>query len=234
MEETILTAGLRRLFGERPALDGIDLRLEPGETLLVLGPNGAGKTTLLRVLSTLLRPSGGEASVLGCSLPDEAWRLRGRVGYLGHEPLLYRELSGRENLRFHARLHGIGPEAAEARIESLLRAMEVDRRADERIAQLSAGTRQRLAICRCLLHGPDLLLLDEPDAHLDAEGRELARRLLEQEGRSRVVATHDPERALPGADRALVLGHRGVQVRACRAAELAPEEARAAIAGVPA
>ena len=95
--------------------------------------------------------------------------------------------------------------------------------------------RQRLAICRCLLHEPDLLLLDEPEAHLDAEGRELAQGLLDgREGRSSVIATHDPERALPRADRALVLGHGGVPVRYCQAAELAPEEARAAVVGVPA
>jgi heme exporter protein A len=235
MAEAVLTQSLRRWFGDRPALDGVDLRLRAGETLLVLGPNGAGKTTLLRVLSTLLRPSAGRAIVLGCELPGEAWKLRGRIGYLGHEPLLYRELSGRENLRFHSRLHGIGAGAAEARIEALLRGMGIERRADERTAQLSVGMRQRLAICRCLLHEPDLLLLDEPEAHLDAEGRELAQGLLgDLEGRTSVLATHDPERALPGADQALVLGHEGVPVRACPAAELAPEDARAAVAGVPA
>ena len=110
----------------------------------------------------------------GCPLPREAWKLRGRIGYLGHEPLLYRELSGRENLRFHARLHGIGGEDSEARIEATLRAIGMERRADERIGELSAGMRQRLAICRCVLHEPELLLLDEPDSHLDEEGRELA------------------------------------------------------------
>src|SRR4051812_49775473 len=115
--------------------------------MVVLGPNGAGKTTLLRILATLLRPSEGTVSVLGCSLPGEAWRLRGRIGYLGHEPLLYRELTGRENLRFHARLHGIEAEAAETRIAILLEAMAIERRADERTSQLSAGMRQRLAIC---------------------------------------------------------------------------------------
>ena len=106
------------------------------------------------MLATLLRPSGGEARVLGCELPREAWRLRGRIGYLGHEPLLYRDLSGRENLAFHARLHGIPPRTAAARIEALLAAVGMERRADERIAELSAGMRQRLAICRCVLHEP--------------------------------------------------------------------------------
>ena len=234
MTAAIQLDGLRRDFGERPALDGISLRLERGQTLLVLGPNGAGKTTLLRVLSTLLRPSGGRVAVLGCELPGESWRLRGRVGYLGHEPLLYRELSGRENLRFHARLHGLRGDAAERRIDSLLTDAGIARRADERTDALSAGMRRRLAICRCLLHDPELLLLDEPESHLDSEGRELAAALLGAGERTRVVVTHDPERALAGADRVLVLSHGGVAVRECAAAELATAEARAAIAGVPA
>jgi heme exporter protein A len=203
----IKVAGLRRDYGERPALDGVGFELGAGESLVVLGPNGAGKTTLLRVLATLLRPSGGEVSVLGCSLPDEAWKLRGRIGYLGHEPLLYRDLSGRENLRFQARLHGVGRAEAEGRIEELLRAVGMERRADERVAELSAGMRQRLSICRCVLHQPELLLLDEPDSNLDAEGRELARELIGPGAeRTRVVVTHDPDRHLPEADQVLRLG----------------------------
>jgi heme exporter protein A len=198
--------GLRHEFGERAALEGVDLTLATGETLLVVGSNGAGKTTLLRILATLLRPSGGSVEVLETALPREAWRLRGRIGYLGHEPLLYRDLSGRENLRFHARLHGIGAEGREARIEETLRAIGMERRADERVGDLSAGMRQRLAICRCVLHRPELLLLDEPDSHLDEEGRELASGLIGPgPGRTRVVVTHDPERFEAEADRTLRL-----------------------------
>jgi heme exporter protein A len=207
VQPAIAVAGLRRDYGDRPALDGVGFELAAGESLVVLGPNGAGKTTLLRVLATLLRPSGGEVRVLGCSLPDEAWKLRGRIGYLGHEPLLYRDLSGRENLGFQARLHGIERVAAAARIEELLRAVEMERRAGERVAELSAGMRQRLSICRCVLHEPELLLLDEPDSNLDIEGRELARELIGAgSGRTRVVVTHDPERHLPEADQVLRLG----------------------------
>jgi heme exporter protein A len=198
--------GLRRDYGERTALEGVGLSLAAGQSLVVLGPNGAGKTTLLRVLATLLRPSGGEAVVLGCTLPSEAWKLRGRIGYLGHEPLLYRDLSGRENLRFHARLHGISGPEGEARIEALLAAAGIERRADERVAELSAGMRQRLAICRCVLHEPELLLLDEPDSNLDAEGRELARGLIGPGAGTRVVVTHDPDRHLAEADQVLRLG----------------------------
>jgi len=206
-EPAVAVAGLRRDFGERPALDGVGFELAAGETLVVLGPNGAGKTTLLRILATLLRLSAGEVRVLGARLPGEAWKARGRIGFLGHEPLLYRDLSGRENLRFHAKLHGLRGEPAEARIASLLAASGMERRAEQRVAELSAGMRQRLAICRCVLHQPELLLLDEPDSNLDLEGRELARELIgPRAGRTRVLVTHDPERALPDADRVLELG----------------------------
>jgi heme exporter protein A len=206
-EPALSVAGLSRDFGERTALDGVGFELAAGESLVVLGPNGAGKTTLLRILATLLRPGSGEVRVLGARLPGEAWKARGRIGFLGHEAMLYRDLSGRENLRFHAKLHGIGGEAAEKRIESLLAAVGMERRADQHVAELSAGMRQRLAICRCVLHEPELLLLDEPDSNLDAEGRELARKLIGPgEGRTRVLVTHDPERALPDADQILRLG----------------------------
>jgi heme exporter protein A len=209
-DPAVAVAGLRRDFGELPALDGVGFELAGGESLVVLGPNGAGKTTLLRILATLLRPGSGEVLVLGARLPGEAWKIRGRIGFLGHEPLLYKDLSGRENLRFHARLHGLRGEAAEARIERLLATIGMERRANQHVAELSAGMRQRLAICRCVLHEPELLLLDEPDSNLDAEGRELARELIGPgEGRTRVLVTHDPERALPDADQVLRLGAGG-------------------------
>ncbi len=206
-EPAIELVGLRRVYGERAALAGVDLEVAAGQSLVVLGPNGAGKTTLLRILATLLRPTGGEVRVLGCALPGEAWKLRGKIGYLGHEPLLYRDLTGRENLRFHAKLHGIVGERAEARIEELLGAVKLSHRGDERTHEFSAGMRQRLAICRCVLHEPELLLLDEPDSNLDIEGREIARGLIGPGlGQTRVVVTHDPDRHVPDADRVLRLG----------------------------
>ncbi len=196
---------LRRDFGERTALPRVSLRLDRGRTLAVTGPNGSGKTTLLRILAGLLRPSGGEARVLGCRLPSETWRLRGRVGYLGHHPLLYRDLTARENLRFAARLYGLAGEEAGARIEALLAGVGMERRGDDRVAELSAGMAQRIAICRALLHEPELLLLDEPEAHLDATARETTGGLLGADGRTRVIASHDREIA-SRADAVLELG----------------------------
>jgi heme exporter protein A len=196
--------GLTRCYGEREALDGVSLSLQDGQTLVVLGPNGAGKTTLLRVLATLLRPHTGEVRVLGHALPGEAWAVRGRIGLLGHEPLLYRELTARENLRFHARLHGVGAE----RVAELLEAVGMATRAEEPVRTLSQGMVQRVATARALLHDPELLLLDEPRANLDPAGAELVEPLIGLGcGRTRVVCSHNPEVDLAGAD--LVLGLRG-------------------------
>src|SRR4249920_12464 len=157
LEPAIELRGLRRDFGDRTALPGISARVEPGESLAVLGPNGSGKSTLLRILAGLLRPTGGEASVLGCALPKETHLLRGRVGYLGHAPLLYRDLSPRENLGLAAALHGLDTAASASRIEGLLEAVGMSARGGDRVAELSAGMKQRIDICRAVLHEPELL-----------------------------------------------------------------------------
>ena len=194
--------GLERRYGERAALAGVSVRVEEGQTLAVFGPNGAGKTTLLRVLATLLRPNGGSVRVLDAELPREAWRVRGQVGYMGHDPLLYRELSGRENLRYHARLHGVGAK----RVEEVLAAVGMERRADDPVRELSRGMVQRLAAARAVLHEPPLLLLDEPRAGLDPAAAERLEPLIGQaSGRTRVVVTHDVERGLAECDVALGL-----------------------------
>jgi ABC-type multidrug transport system ATPase subunit len=205
-DPAIALRGLRRDFGDRTALGNVSARLEAGESLAVLGPNGSGKSTLLRVLAGLLRPSGGEVSVLGCSLPKETHRIRGRVGYLGHAPLLYRDLSPRENLGLAAALHGLDQVASESRIERLLEGVGMAGRGDDRVAELSAGMKQRVDICRSVLHEPELLLLDEPDAHLDSEARLLVEPLIGPgTGPSRVVVSHDREAATAGADVVLEL-----------------------------
>jgi heme exporter protein A len=180
---------LERRYGERPALAGVSLTLQPGETLVVLGPNGAGKSTLLRVLATLLRPHGGTVRVLGRELPREAWAVRGQIGYLGHEPMLYRDLSGRENLLLHARLHRVGEE----RVMELLEAVGMAARGDDPVHTYSRGMVQRTAVARALLHDPEVLLLDEPRANLDPAAAELVEPLLA--GRTRVVTSHDPRDA---------------------------------------
>jgi heme exporter protein A len=202
MDAAIELDHLERRFGERVALAGVSVSLPAGATLAVLGGNGAGKTTLLRVLAGLLRPHGGTVRVLGAVLPAERWRLPARVGYLGHEPLLYRELSGRENLSYHAALHGVEP----SRVERVLAAAAVADRADEPVRDLSKGLVQRLAVARAVLHDPQLLLLDEPRANLDPAAAELLEPLIgRSSGRTRVLVSHDVEGALAESDVALGL-----------------------------
>jgi heme exporter protein A len=188
---------LERRYGERVALAGVSVRVEEGQTLAVLGGNGAGKTTLLRVLAGLLRPHGGSARVLGAELPSERWKLPAQVGYLGHEPLLYRDLSGRENLRYHADLHRV----PRARVDQLLAAVGMENRADDPLRDLSKGLVQRLAVARAVLHEPALLLLDEPRANLDPAAAELLEPLIGRaSGRTRVLVSHDVEGALAESD----------------------------------
>jgi heme exporter protein A len=197
VEAAIELENLERRYGERVALAGVSLRLEQGQTLAVLGGNGAGKTTLLRVLAGLLRPHGGRARVLGAKLPAERWKLPAQVGYLGHEPLLYRDLSGRENLRYHARLHGV----AEERVATVLEQVGMERRAEDPVRELSRGMLQRLAVARAVLHDPPLLLLDEPRANLDPAAAELLEPLIGRaSGRTRVLVSHDVAGALGEAD----------------------------------
>jgi heme exporter protein A len=195
-------SGLARYFGERTALRDVTLRLPSGATLAVLGRNGAGKSTLLRILAALLRPHAGDVRVFGEALPQRAFAVRARLGLLGHEPLLYRELTGRENLQYHARLHGV----AAGRVEDVLRSVDMDRRAEEPVRLLSRGMVQRLAVCRAVLHAPALLLLDEPRANLDPAASELVEPLIGRaSGRTRVLTSHDPRAALAEADLVLAL-----------------------------
>jgi heme exporter protein A len=197
-------ADVGRAYGERIALAGVTLDVEEGETLAVFGSNGAGKTTLLRILATLLKPHHGVARVLGKQVPREGWAVRGRLGFLGHEPLLYRDLTARENLRFHARLHDV----PFARIDELLEAVGMRLRADDPVHTYSRGMLQRTAVCRAVLHEPELLLLDEPLAGLDPGAAALVAPLISSG--TRVVISHDVEHGLAEAD--LVLGLRGGRV----------------------
>ena len=221
-EPAIALQGVERRYGERVALRGVTIHVEAGQTLAVLGANGAGKTTLLRILATLLRPHEGSARVLGSTLPGESWRVRGRVGYLGHDPLLYRELTGRQNLRYHARLHGVAFE----RVEEQLVAVGMDRRAESPVRELSRGMLQRLAAARATLHDPALLLLDEPRAGLDPAAAEQLEPLIGRpSGRTRVLVTHDVEGGLAESDVALGL-RGGTQAFALPCAGLDAGEAR--------
>ena len=176
---------LGKRFGEKRVLRGVDLDLEAGGFALVTGPNGSGKTTLLRICTGLALPTEGELE-LGVA--------RARIGYLGHEPLVYRELGALENLDLYGRLYHV-PERRE-RIGMLLERFGLWDVRHDRVASYSRGMTQRLALCRVLLHDPSLLVLDEPYTALDAAGAELLdAQLAELRGeRTFLVATHDPDR----------------------------------------
>jgi heme exporter protein A len=195
----IRARGLVHRFGCRVALGPLDLELRAGERLAVLGGNGAGKTTLLRVLATAVRPAAGRLTLFGLDATKHRDRLRARLGYAGHQVGLYPALTALENLCFFATLHGLGrPEAVDGLDLAGLAAL-----AHRRVEQLSRGQQQRLAIARAVLHRPELLVLDEPDASMDARGRALLAQVFE--GRSVVMATHDADLARELCDRAMLL-----------------------------
>ena len=192
----IRARGLAKDYGEKHVLRGLDFELERGGFLVVTGANGSGKTTLLRLCAGLAIPTGGSLEVE----PE-----RGAIGFLGHEPLVYRELTALENLDLYGRLYRV-PERRE-RIGMLLERFGLWESRRERASKLSRGQLQRLALCRSLLHKPELLILDEPFSGLDEAGAELLDRELAgmRERRTILVATHDPERIAPLASGRLAL-----------------------------
>jgi ABC-type multidrug transport system ATPase subunit len=192
----ISARGLGRRFGSKRVLRDLDLEVRAGELLLVTGPNGSGKSTLLALIAGLLAPTEGEIEV---DLP------RGRLGYLAHEALVYKELTPLENLDLYGRLYHV-PERRET-IGALLERFGLWEARHQRVGSFSRGMQQRLALCRVLLHGPELLLLDEPYSGLDASARTLVDDVLAEAAGSRtlVVASHEPEHIRPLATQALAL-----------------------------
>jgi len=201
----IVAAGLTRSFGRRAVVADLSFTVARGGFLALFGPNGAGKTTTLRLLATLLRPSAGSVAVAGHDGRRDPTAVRRAVGFISHEPLLYRDLTARENLRFYADMYGVADPAG--RVAELLERLELGHRGGDAVATLSRGMRQRLAIARALVHRPRVLLLDEPDAGLDARAVELLGGLLaEIRGEHTFVcSTHDLRRGLELADQVLIL-----------------------------
>jgi ABC-type multidrug transport system ATPase subunit len=173
---------LAKRFGDRRVFADVDIDVALDELLLVTGPNGSGKTTLLRVLAGLAAPTAGEL------LRPE----RGQIGFLAHEPLVYGELTALENLALFARLYRV-PERRE-RAGMLLERFGLWDARHQRVALFSRGMRQRLALCRVLVHEPRLLLLDEPSNALDEVGLALLDDMLAEPGRAVVLTSHEPGR----------------------------------------
>ena len=190
----ISARGLTKRFGERRALDGVDLDVPAGAFVSIFGPNGAGKTTLLRQLALLARPSSGTLNILGIDALEEPNALRPRLGLISHRSMLYGDLSADENLAFYSSLYTGEPDRA--RIDELLRLVELDHRRNDPVRTYSRGMQQRLSIARALVNDPDLVLLDEPYSGLDPHAAELFDELIgraraERASRTFIMVSHD-------------------------------------------
>ena len=201
----IQVEALERSFGHRRALAGVDFLLDGGGCLALFGPNGAGKTTLLRVLAGLLKPTAGRARVAGVDLPAGA-AARALVGLISHNSMLYEALTARENIEFAARLYGVR-DPREAAAEALRR-MRIEDRAGSRVRALSRGMQQRVSIARAVVHGPRVLLLDEPYSGLDEGGAAALTELLGElraGGAALVMVTHNLAEGLALATQSAIM-----------------------------
>jgi heme ABC exporter ATP-binding subunit CcmA len=205
------------LAGRFPALSGVDLDVDAGEVVAVLGPNGAGKTSLLRACAGLVPVISGEAVVLGCDLREDRASVRRRVGLFGHDPSLYDELTALENVRFAVRAAGLSTQGVGAALDRL---GLVGRLARTPVARMSAGQRRRTALAVLVARRPELLLLDEPHAGLDAEARAIVGTLVAEaaaSGAAVVMTSHEADLAVPLADRVVTMsGGRIARVRSGR------------------
>ncbi len=202
--------GLGKAFGGRFVLQDLDLRLPWGSSLVVFGANGAGKTTLQRVCATLVRPTRGEVRIAGWEPRGNTADIRRAIGVVAHQSYLYAELTASENLAYYGRLYRVA--GLEQRIALLLATLGLLHRRHDPVRLLSRGQQQRLALARALLHGPRLLLLDEPDSGLDEPGFAILRRLLADHraaGGSALVTSNVIERGLQLGDQAACIqsGH---------------------------
>ncbi len=219
----IRARGLTKSFGQHDALNGVDLEIGYGESVVIFGPNGAGKTTLIKILATIMKPSAGTLTIDGLELKNDAEEIRRRIGLLSHQTFLYNNLTAYENLDFNCRIYDI-PRARE-RIQEVVDMLGMTSRLHDRVGTFSRGMRQRVSIARALLHKPAIMLLDEPETGLDQQGIAMLWQALKAEGkvkRTIIQTTHSLERGLELCERCLILA-RGkiVYQRSTKAFDLA-------------
>ena len=214
---------LSKVFGSRKAVDDVSFELPEGSFLSIFGPNGAGKTTLLRVLSTLARPTDGEALVAGIDVREEPDEAREHIGLISHQPMLYPDLTAEENLLLYAKLYGV--ESPEARVAELLDAVGLTHRKLDLVRTFSRGMTQRVSIARALVHDPDVVFLDEPYSGLDPHAVDIFDGLIEsvRGDRTFVMVSHDLAKGFAMCTHALVLA-RGRVVAFAPKAELDYDE----------
>lgn len=228
IEPAVLVAGLAHRFGERLALAGLDLSVEPGEVFAVLGPNGGGKTTLFRLLSTLLPIQSGRASIFGLDVARETAAVRASIGVVFQAPSLDRKLTVAENVNIQGALYGLSGAELGRRRDALLEQFGLRERSRDLVEKLSGGLKRRVELAKGLLHEPRLLLLDEPSTGLDPAARadlwRHLRSLRDEKGTTILVTTHYLDEA-DAADRIAIL-HEGKLV-----ALGTPEELKASVGG---
>lgn len=208
VQAAVQIRGLTKSFGRTPVLRGIDLDVPKGTVLSLLGPNGSGKTTMIRVLATLTKPDAGEVRIGGAGLGRQSARLRRLIGIVGHDPLLYDDLTARENLTFVCRMFGL--DSVDERVDALSDLMGMAPVLDRKVGAMSHGMKKRFSIARALLHDPQVLLLDEPETGLDQEALSLLDSVIlsrSDSARTVIMTTHNLERAVALGDRMAILAN---------------------------
>ena len=219
---SVVTRNLVKDFGKLRAVNGLSFEVRPGEVVGLLGPNGAGKTTTIRILSTLLQPTSGEASVLGHDVVREPEKVRSSEGIVFENTNLYGKLTGSENLEYYGHLYGMNGNALRSRMQELLSIVGLSDRAHDKVQDFSRGMKQRLSIARALIHDAPVLILDEPTASLDVPAarsiRDLVKTTTASEKKATILCTHNMLEAQYLCSRVVIL-NRGMKV-----AEGTPEE----------
>jgi heme ABC exporter ATP-binding subunit CcmA len=213
MDQIVVADKLVKAFGLRPVLRGISFNVAHGANVSLLGANGSGKTTLLRILAGLSRPTSGTLSIGGWDLPREAWAVRMQLGVVGHQPILYDDLTAEENLRFYARLYSV--ERPAERAATVLDRVGLAKRSRDLLRTFSRGMQQRLAIARAMVHDPAIFLLDEPYTGLDVKGVAMLDDLLREwkaAGRTVIMSSHNLDHAAAFSDQVLILSRGKIAV----------------------
>ncbi len=209
-ELAVVVSNIKRYYGEIKAVDGVSFEVARGEIFSLLGPNGAGKTTIISMLSCLLKPDQGDASVLGNSITREPQKVKESIGVVPQEIALYEDLSARENLNFWGRMYGLKGSLLKERVDSVLDLIGLRERQKGRVGKFSGGMKRRVNIGVALLHHPDVIIMDEPTVGIDPQSRRHILdgvKSLNQEGMTVLYTTHYMEEAQELSDRIAIMDH---------------------------